>query len=139
MLLRSRIRIIRPSTRPPSFTREEPNKFIQPAASFGFDRARWTALVRSLSARFNAHPEIFDSDVRVTVDKTVRYFVSTEGARIVTEQAVYGFPFTEGRFDTGNKLDYLKATVELGLRREDRGPAFGEWLVRHLKARGLLD
>jgi len=40
------------------------------------------------------------------------------------------YAFDHGRFDVGNKLDYLKATVELALEREDVGPAFKEWLAR---------
>ena len=58
---------------------------------------------------------------------------------LLEQQEVFGLTFTEGRFDTGNKLDYLKTTVELALRRDDLGPAFGDWLVDHLRARGLLD
>ena len=32
------------------------------------------------------------------------------------------------RFDTGDKLDYLKANVEFALKREDLGPAFLDYL-----------
>jgi UTP--glucose-1-phosphate uridylyltransferase len=32
------------------------------------------------------------------------------------------------RYDTGNKLDYLKANVEFALKREDLGPAFRAYL-----------
>lgn len=32
------------------------------------------------------------------------------------------------RYDTGNKLGYLKAMVEFALRREDIGPGFREYL-----------
>ena len=44
------------------------------------------------------------------------------------DEEVLGLPFEEGRYDAGNKLDYLKATVELALVRDDVGPAFREWL-----------
>ena len=37
---------------------------------------------------------------------------------------MYGFVFDEGRFDIGKKLDYLRATVELALDRDDLGPEF---------------
>jgi UTP--glucose-1-phosphate uridylyltransferase len=47
-------------------------------------------------------------------------------------QTVYGITATSGRFDTGNKLDYLKATVELALRRPDLGPHFRAWLREHI-------
>lgn len=32
------------------------------------------------------------------------------------------------RFDTGNKLEYLKANIELALRHEEIGPDFYQWL-----------
>src|SRR4051812_21795640 len=34
---------------------------------------------------------------------------------LLGDQPVYGFPFERGRYDVGNKLDYLRATVELAL------------------------
>jgi UTP--glucose-1-phosphate uridylyltransferase len=36
--------------------------------------------------------------------------------------------FTGRRYDTGDKLGYLKAVVELALEREDLGPALRTWL-----------
>jgi TldD protein len=76
--------------RPPSFSRESPNTHLQAPLPFGFDRERWERLSRKVSATFNRHPEIFDGEVRVTGDKVVRYFVSSEGSRIVSEQILYG-------------------------------------------------
>jgi UTP--glucose-1-phosphate uridylyltransferase len=43
-------------------------------------------------------------------------------------EKVYGFRYEGKRHDAGDKLGFLKATVELGLKREDLGPAFREWL-----------
>ena len=37
---------------------------------------------------------------------------------------MYAYRFDHGRFDVGNKLDYLKATVEMAIERDDVGPAF---------------
>ena len=34
------------------------------------------------------------------------------------------------RYDGGNKLGYLEATVELGLKYPDVGPGFAEFLKR---------
>ncbi|MEA2556861.1 MAG: UTP--glucose-phosphate uridylyltransferase, partial [Actinomycetota bacterium] len=48
--------------------------------------------------------------------------------QLAQEQAVYAKRFDHGRFDVGNLLDYLKATVELALEREDVGPAFRRYL-----------
>jgi UTP--glucose-1-phosphate uridylyltransferase len=41
---------------------------------------------------------------------------------------VHGIVFSGRRYDTGDKLDYLKAVVRLAVEREDLGPAFGPWL-----------
>ena len=43
-------------------------------------------------------------------------------------QKVTGFAFSEGRYDCGKPLDYLKATVEIGCMRDDLGPAFRQYL-----------
>ncbi|MGC8627330.1 MAG: UTP--glucose-1-phosphate uridylyltransferase GalU [Acidimicrobiales bacterium] len=48
------------------------------------------------------------------------------------EEPVYGWAFRDGRFDVGNKLDYLRATVELALERPDIGPAFRQFLMERL-------
>ena len=41
---------------------------------------------------------------------------------------VHGVVFSGRRYDTGDKLDYLKAVVRLAAEREDLGPAFTPWL-----------
>jgi UTP--glucose-1-phosphate uridylyltransferase len=43
-------------------------------------------------------------------------------------EKVYGFRYEGKRYDAGDKLGFLKATVELALKREDLGPGFREWL-----------
>ena len=92
--------------RPPSFSREAPSVEIQHPLPFSFARERWTRLARTLSATFNAYPEIFDGEVRVTGDKMVRYFVSSEGSRIVTEETLFGVHLTAmTRADDGQLLD----------------------------------
>ena len=41
---------------------------------------------------------------------------------------VYGVVFRGRRYDTGDKLSYLKACIELACEREDLGPELREWL-----------
>ena len=43
---------------------------------------------------------------------------------LAKEQAFYAYRFDHGRYDVGNKLDYLKATVEFALERDDIGDDF---------------
>ena len=41
---------------------------------------------------------------------------------------VYGVIFSGRRYDTGDRLDYLKAIVQVAISREDLGPDFLAWL-----------
>jgi UTP--glucose-1-phosphate uridylyltransferase len=52
---------------------------------------------------------------------------------------VYGYPFSEGRFDTGNKLDYLRANIELAARRDDLGPGLRAFIAEFARREHLLD
>ena len=54
----------------------------------------------------------------------------TDGiGQLMKEEAVGGVVFETGRYDVGNKLDFLKATIELALEREDLGPPLREFLA----------
>jgi UTP--glucose-1-phosphate uridylyltransferase len=58
----------------------------------------------------------------------------TDAIKTLAErEPVYGYTFRDGRFDVGNKLDYLRATVELALERDDLGPAFRRFLTERLQ------
>ena len=59
-------------------------------------------------------------------------------AILLGEQPVYGWVFDEGRFDIGKKLDYLRATVELALDRDDLAPEFGAFLADVVRRRGIV-
>lgn len=53
----------------------------------------------------------------------------TDGiAALLAESPVYAFPFSGVRFDCGNKLGYLKATVEYGLAHNEIGNEFRAYL-----------
>jgi len=91
---------------PPSFSKEEPATYVQPPVALPFDKERWSRVAREVSARFKAHPEIFDSEVRVSADKVTRLFVSSEGSRIITEETMYGFHvMAVTRAEDGQLLD----------------------------------
>jgi UTP--glucose-1-phosphate uridylyltransferase len=47
---------------------------------------------------------------------------------LLQHEKVYGFHYEGKRHDAGDKLGFLKATVELALKRHDLGPGFREWL-----------
>ena len=48
--------------------------------------------------------------------------------QLAKDQAFYAYRFDHGRYDVGNKLDYLKATVEFALERDDIGDDFRRYL-----------
>src|ERR1700690_3925290 len=53
----------------------------------------------------------------------------TDGLReLLKREKMYAFVYEGRRHDTGDKLGFLKATVEFALKREDLGGAFREYL-----------
>lgn len=124
--------------RPPSFSQEKPNTHVQPPVAFSFDRERWRRVARELSGRFNAHPELFDSDVRITADKIMRVFVSTEGSRIVSEETMYGLHITAvARAEDGQLLDNSRnfyAPTEAGLPSEAKLAEAADKVISELLA-----
>jgi len=105
--------------RAPSFSREPPQRHVDPANPLAFDRPRWREEARRLSAAFRDHPAIFDSGVRITVDRTVRWLASSEGTALVTEDTLYAVHLqavaraSDGQLLEGNRDFY--ARTEAGL------------------------
>lgn len=53
----------------------------------------------------------------------------TDGMKaMLQKRPIYGLKFEGKRFDAGDKLGFLKATVEFALERQDLGPQFREYL-----------
>jgi UTP--glucose-1-phosphate uridylyltransferase len=53
----------------------------------------------------------------------------TDGLRrLLEKEPVYGYVFEGKRYDAGDKLGFLQATVELALGRPDLGRAFRKYL-----------
>lgn len=49
-------------------------------------------------------------------------------SKLINEEAIYAYNFEGTRYDVGDKLGFLKATVEYALRREDLRDGFMEYL-----------
>jgi TldD protein len=75
--------------RAPSFSREAPVRHVGPARPLQLDAERWRRAVRQASAAFRDQPHVFDSVVRVTVERQIRWLATSEGTRLVTEQRLY--------------------------------------------------
>jgi UTP--glucose-1-phosphate uridylyltransferase len=88
--------------------------------------------------RYVFTPEIFDA-LRQTQPGRGGEIQLTDAINLLAqEQAVYASVFDHGRYDVGNKLDYLKATVELAIEREDVGEEFRRWLAELVQRKKLL-
>ncbi len=82
----------------------------------------------AIIGRYILTPGIFDA-----LDKTPTgaggELQLTDGMRILLEkEKMYAYVYEGRRHDTGDKLGFLKATVEFALKREDLGEPFREYL-----------
>ena len=88
--------------------------------------------------RYVLTPEIFDC-LRSTQPGVGGELQLTDAINLLAqEQAVYAYVFEGGRFDVGNKLDYLKATIEMAIDRDDIGPQLRPWLADFVERKKLL-
>lgn len=86
----------------------------------------------AIIGRYILPPGIFGALERVAPDAKGEIQL-TDGIRLLLEnQPVFAYEFEGKRFDAGDKLGFLQATVEFALAREDIGPAFRAYL-RSLK------
>jgi UTP--glucose-1-phosphate uridylyltransferase len=55
----------------------------------------------------------------------------TDGiSRLLDDEKVLAYEFEGRRYDCGNKLGYLEATVELGVKHAEVGASFSNFLKR---------
>ena len=84
--------------------------------------------------RYVLHPDVFDvlektepgrgGEIQLT--DALQELASRDGEG----GGVYGVVFRGRRYDTGDKLSYLKACVELAIDSDDLGPGLREWLTQ---------
>ena len=79
--------------------------------------------------RYIVKPQIFEILENTKPGKSGEIQL-TDALRVLAKQdAVYAYDFIGTRYDVGDKLGFLKATVEFGLRNEELGKAFKDYLV----------
>jgi UTP--glucose-1-phosphate uridylyltransferase len=82
----------------------------------------------AIIGRYVLAPEIFPCLAATGPDRKGEIQL-TDGLRAVMKEVpIHAVRFKGTRYDTGNKLGFLKATVEFGLRRGDLGGDFGAYL-----------
>jgi UTP--glucose-1-phosphate uridylyltransferase len=122
---------------------------VRPAATNDGDLVRILEIVEKPSpadapsnlavmGRYVFTPEIFDALEMVQPGDGGKIELTDAIGILLNEQTVYGYTFEQGRYDIGKKLDYLRATVELALDREDLGPEFRAFLADLVQRKRLV-
>lgn len=78
--------------------------------------------------RYILTPQIFEELAQTPPDARGEIQLTNGLKGLLKRQAVYAYELKGRRHDTGNKLGFLKATVELALKRSDVGKTFREYL-----------
>ena len=82
----------------------------------------------AIIGRYILTPGIFDA-MESTTPGALGELQLTDGMkRLLKKEKIYGYVFEGKRHDAGDKLGFLKATVEFGLKREDMGEEFRAYL-----------
>jgi UTP--glucose-1-phosphate uridylyltransferase len=87
----------------------------------------------AIMGRYVLTPDIFEDLATTARDKSGEIQLTNGLRALSARRRLLGYEFEGTRYDAGQKLGFLKATVDLALQREDLGPA----LRAHLKTRGF--
>ncbi len=82
----------------------------------------------AIIGRYILVPEIFDSINAIPPGAGGEIQLTDALKHLLRNRPIYGYKFEGKRYDAGDKLGFLKATVEFALRRNDLGGPFREYL-----------
>jgi UTP--glucose-1-phosphate uridylyltransferase len=82
----------------------------------------------AIIGRYLLTPAIFDMLETITPGAGGELQLTDGIKALLRTEKVYGYTFEGVRYDAGDKLGMLKATVDFALKREDLGPAFRKYL-----------
>jgi UTP--glucose-1-phosphate uridylyltransferase len=88
--------------------------------------------------RYVFTPEIFDALDRITPGAGGELQLTDAMSLLLETQTVFGYSFETGRYDIGKKIDFLRATVELALDRDDLGDEFKAFLADLVQRRKIV-
>ena len=89
----------------------------------------------AIIGRYVFTPEVFTTLDLIVPGRGGELQLTDAIAMLLEHESVFGCHCRRGRYDVGQKIDFLRANVELALDRSDLGPAFGEWLREYVAAR----
>lgn len=82
----------------------------------------------AIIGRYILTPEIFDVLENTPPDAGGEIQLTNGLRKLLERQPIHAYRFEGKRYDAGDKLGFLKATVEFALKREDLGKEFGSYL-----------
>ncbi len=82
----------------------------------------------AIIGRYILTPEIFEHLKKTEKDSRGEVQLTNALESLLSDSPVYGFEFEGSRYDCGNKLGFLVATVEYALKRPDLGEDFRLYL-----------
>lgn len=83
----------------------------------------------AIIGRYVLTPDLFDALSQVSPDHKSEIQLTNGLKILLKDRPIFGYKFKGKRYDAGNKLGFLKATVEFALKRKDLGEAFREYLL----------
>lgn len=87
----------------------------------------------AIIGRYVVPPEIFDA-LRTTQEGAGGEIQLTDAMKALADRGVpvHGVVFRGRRYDTGDRLEYVKAVVQLAVRHPEIGDEFSEWLREYV-------
>jgi UTP--glucose-1-phosphate uridylyltransferase len=82
----------------------------------------------AIIGRYVLTPEIFGSLQTIDPGSGGEIQLTDALRHLLRSRPIYAYRFEGTRYDAGDKLGFLKATVEFALRRHDLGGPFREYL-----------
>ena len=84
----------------------------------------------AIIGRYILTPEIFTALERTRPGKGGEIQLTDGIKNLMAKQPIYAYEFQGDRYDAGDKLGFLKATVEFGLKNRDFGRQFRDYLKK---------
>ncbi|GAK33837.1 UTP--glucose-1-phosphate uridylyltransferase [Iodidimonas nitroreducens] len=82
----------------------------------------------SIIGRYILQPQLFDALARKERGAGGEIQLTDAMVHLIGQQPFHGFRFSGTRYDCGDKLGFLKATVAMALERDDLGSEFADYL-----------
>ena len=91
----------------------------------------------AIMGRYVLTPDVFDCIDRTPKGAKGELQLTDALHLLAARRRFFGVVFDEGRYDTGDKLDWLRATVEVALQHPELGAPFREALAEIVRREGI--